>query len=265
MLATLGWITIEGEIAIKKICYCGNLLRLPALTRERQLLISHIYLHQYGVLRLTNSVTGTIIKYLHAYELMDTVMEILDLGRVFPSKFIWKREVKRKVFKVERQEWTRAIQYNTKLDIFRHIVHDIEPHAWWEFSRENPMFLGCVNTIMKLIFGEHRLNVNSGRMTGVPRNMRLCTMCVQGQVEDLEHFILHCDKYYHTRQSLSMAICAVLPEFSRLSNREQLFIICGGSNENLERARQQQIMKISCVKVSYMYRVRITAAADSHI
>ena len=73
--------------------------------------------------------------------------------------------------------------------------------------------------MMKLIFGEHLhcLNVNSGRMAGIPRNMRLCNICQDRQVEDLEHFILWCDQYTHIRQNLISEINKILPSFSGLN------------------------------------------------
>lgn len=54
VLATLGWFTIEGEIAVKKMCYCGSLLRLPATFRERQILVHHLYMYRYDVHKLSH-------------------------------------------------------------------------------------------------------------------------------------------------------------------------------------------------------------------
>ena len=120
-------------------------------------------------------------------------MEILDLGRVFPSKLIWKKEVKRKVLEAEKREWKLDVLSSTKLHLFRMVVYDIEPHLWWQIAREKPILLGSVTIVVRLMFGEHVLNENSGRFIGLPRQSRLCTVCKSGQLEDIEHFVLVCN------------------------------------------------------------------------
>jgi hypothetical protein len=56
----------------------------------------------------------------------------------------------------------------------------------------------------------HRLFIETGRHTNLPRNMRLCTLCSSLVVEDEFYFVLKCDclaglcvkylkKYYYTR------------------------------------------------------------------
>ena len=127
------------------------------------------------------------------------------------------------------------------------------------------MLLGCVSIMMKLIFGEHCLNENSGRFTGLPRQSRLCTMCTGGHVEDFEHFVIFCQKYQYRRERLFSQICSVFPPFLQLTSRGQLLVICCGSCENLEPLVRLNIMEISCINVAYMYKLRLVENRSSRM
>ena len=45
---------------------------------------------------------------------------------------------------------------------------------------------------MKLRGGTAELRIETGRWCGLRSVERICTMCDRGEVEDVEHFLLHC-------------------------------------------------------------------------
>ena len=121
------------------------------------------------------------------------------------------------------------------------------------------MFLGCATIMVKLIFGEHCLRVNSGRTENISRNLRLCTMCSQGQIEDLKHFILYCSQYDQVRQRLFDEVSKIMPSFRRLSYDQKLFLVFGGTRTDLEYHSREKIMKSSCLSRAFMYKIRVAS------
>ena len=41
--------------------------------------------------------------------------------------------------------------------------------------------------------GQQNLQIETGRWCGLQRDERICKMCDEGEVEDVEHFLLHCN------------------------------------------------------------------------
>ena len=184
-------------------------------------------------------------------------MEILDLGRIFPSKLAQKVEVKRKVFEIEQEEWRTNMYQNSKLIIFRQIVESIEPNSWWKLAKEKPVLLGCITIMMKLMFGDHILNENTGRFNDTHENARMCALCHGDHVESLMHFVMVCDKYKFQRQRLFEKVNSVFPTFLALDLEIKRLLVFGGICENLDISVQKKIMELSCMTIGYMYKLRI--------
>ena len=46
--------------------------------------------------------------------------------------------------------------------------------------------------LWKLRGGTAKLRIETGRWCGLKRDEQICKMCDEGEVEDVEHFVLHC-------------------------------------------------------------------------
>ncbi len=58
-----------------------------------------------------------------------------------------------------------------------------------------------------------------------PRELRLCSHCTDGLIEDELHFLTECSKYKHIRDAYFKQIALVSPEFQQTSNTEKLSYI----------------------------------------
>ncbi len=54
------------------------------------------------------------------------------------------------------------------------------------------------------------------------RELRLCSHCTGGLIEDELHFLMECSKYKHIRDANFKQMALVSPEFQQTSNRETL-------------------------------------------
>jgi hypothetical protein len=56
------------------------------------------------------------------------------------------------------------------------------------------------NVITKIRLSSHCLEIEQGRHRNIPRNERLCKLCLQRTIEDEFHFILECPVYNNIRR-----------------------------------------------------------------
>ena len=68
------------------------------------------------------------------------------------------------------------------------------------------------NALSKFRLSCHRLNIEIGRYTRIPRNERTCPFC-PGEVEDEIHFSLRCQAYNELRESLFNYVGFITPNF----------------------------------------------------
>ncbi len=70
------------------------------------------------------------------------------------------------------------------------------------------------------------------------RELRLCSHCTDGLIEDELHFLTECSKYKHIRDAYFKQIALVSPEFQQTSNTEKLSYILGEKEKCIHLAVQ---------------------------
>ena len=86
--------------------------------------------------------------------------------------------------------------------------------------------------ITKLRISVHQLNIERGRYTGLPPELRLCSQCHLKEVEDELHFLLVCPKYNNERLQLVESVSKINSNFSLMTPAEKLMWIL--NNESKE-------------------------------
>lgn len=66
-----------------------------------------------------------------------------------------------------------------------------EGRRFWQVLRSK----AAVRRVAQLRTAAHRLAIEEGRFSGVPRANRVCVVCQQGQREDERHFVFECTRY----------------------------------------------------------------------
>ena len=70
------------------------------------------------------------------------------------------------------------------------------------FSQAEYLKLPCFKDrqrIAKFLCSDHHLEIEQGRYRGIPRNMRICTTCQNGAIEDEKHLLFDCPTYAEFR------------------------------------------------------------------
>ena len=68
-------------------------------------------------------------------------------------------------------------------------------------------------SICKLHTSTHRLFIETGRYTNIPRNERICKNCTNQEIEDETHFLTRCPKFSEERDDLFNSISAKVKFF----------------------------------------------------
>ena len=66
-------------------------------------------------------------------------------------------------------------------------------------------------SICKLRTSAHRLFIETGRYTNIPRNERICKNCTNQEIEDETHFLTRCQKFSGERDDCLNSIFYILP------------------------------------------------------
>ena len=84
--------------------------------------------------------------------------------------------------------------------------------------------------LAKLRLGTLDLEIEKSRHHNVPRDERLCKLCNSGEVEDVIHFILNCEKLSYARENINK-ISSTNKAFSNLSPESKIKLLF--FNENI--------------------------------
>ena len=79
--------------------------------------------------------------------------------------------------------------------------------------------------LCRLRVSAHRLFIELGRYNNTPRSERICKNCTLNQIEDEEHFLIHCSKFTKEREDLFNLISLKVKHFTELPDKQKLFWI----------------------------------------
>ena len=117
--------------------------------------------------------------------------------------------------------WREGMETCSSLSLYRNLKTDYRP-APYLYRVLNRKYR---NAIAKLRLSSHRLFIETGRYTGVPRDERKCVYCELNDIEDEYHFVLRCSKYQILRHQYIPRYFTINPsmfKFLELLNSNKL-------------------------------------------
>ena len=75
---------------------------------------------------------------------------------------------------------------------------------------------------MKLRGGMAELRIETGRGCGLRRDEQICKMCDEGEVEDVEHFLLHCNSMAEERKEMVRVMNEILEEWQEIDGKDKV-------------------------------------------
>ncbi len=133
-------------------------------------------------------------------------------------------------------DWQQKVTQVKKLTYFHSIKSDYKLAPYLSIIKG----YGQRKLLTKYRLSEHSLCVETGRhkQSWRPRELRLCSHCTDGLIEDELHFLTECSKYKHIRDAYFKQIALVSPECQQTSNTEKLSYILGEKEKCIHLAAQ---------------------------
>ena len=85
---------------------------------------------------------------------------------------------------------------------------------------------------MKLRRGTAELRIETGRWSGLRRDERICKMCDKGEVEDAEHFFLHCNCMAEERKEVVRLINEIVEGWQEMEGKYKVVCVVDKACEN---------------------------------
>ena len=106
------------------------------------------------------------------------------------------------------------------------------------YSRSNYLMkvndLSIRRVFTQLRTGSHGLNECTGRYQKIDRESRRCLLCNSSEIEDVQHFILHCSHFADIRKQLYIKLKTLSPAFEKMSSINKLKYILNVETKNNE-------------------------------
>ena len=188
-VCTMGWMSIQSVIDIKRMTFLWHLLCLPLRTIFKKLLI-----RRYTSITYCDTVApqGPLYKMLQTcrkYNLLNTVCNALESG-IYMSKREWKKIITEKVWQHENHRWKFISMLFSNLRGLRAGIKEVKMWSWWRYASSDPKHGKDIRTILKMLLNVHQLNSVTAHHehNSTPR----CQFCDTGAVESVAHMLFAC-------------------------------------------------------------------------
>ena len=110
--------------------------------------------------------------------------------------------IRQRIFYQYRQSWYSSINNSNRLETYCRFKHNfnLEPYLVFISDRKYKIALS------RFRLSSHKLEIERGRHRDINRDERKCKMCTLNVIENENHFLLVCPKYYDLRRKFSETI-----------------------------------------------------------
>ena len=183
--ATIGWLTMQSDIAIRKMVFLWSILCLPDTNIYKIITVFMIKLHDRNDVGSPESPKFSMYQGICKYKLRDFLMSCVRANH-FHELNDMKLAIKREVWQHEKDCW-KAIQIlYPELRLFYSIVVDITVNIWWRIAAKSPCCTKWVSNMVCVIMGaEPRTRqCNFGRT--------MCKLCDMNRKDETLHVLSEC-------------------------------------------------------------------------
>lgn len=201
-LATLGWISIESFLDMRKILFLWNILKLPVSNIYRrvvtEMLKTNLIMGSLWDSELRDSPVNDMFKAVCKHGLENAIRHCLIRGKLDAlNTEISRHRVKQIVMEHEMRRWRATCLMYPELRLYCNSIKKIEMHGWWKFCRQNPDMTQRVGYCLAALMGVQpralQCNLQSANV--------MCNLCNQNVVENASHVLFKCTSLIACRTS----------------------------------------------------------------
>ena len=178
-LSLMGIHAIESEIDFMKLNLFGQFCRSNVQCWVKTLFMQRLLSYQSNSDKQIGFIPD-IVRLLSKYSLVHVYDQFIQHTN-FPSKNLWKREVRSRIQSNAIALWENRTS-TAEFSDFKCLHRVYEPHWLWQFAKNNPQVLHCCRSVIQMI-------------AGVPNESlgpRLCSVCNAAYANLVEHCIHDC-------------------------------------------------------------------------
>ena len=189
--ASLGWLSIESHIDIKRLSYVHRLICAEPCSIARKLTV-HVFIQIY-INKDISTYEGPITvlyKTCKKYNLMDIVYNELSFSATPMSSTLWKKCVYNSVSQQQIARWNMSRIMYTSLYLFNTCVKSVSCLWIWKVAKRNQAFLSKCKTVARILIGSGCI-FYSFSCDNV-RQLQLCCQCDSYDRLTVAHVLLSC-------------------------------------------------------------------------
>ena len=261
----MGWLSITGYIAIMQLLFLWRIVLMPIKCIYKIILIKRYCHYMYGYEGATRiGPLSNILQTCKVHGLLDIVKEAIENGAKL-SMSEWTKIVKGRIFRYENKLWqSKCLLYPTLIYFHDGLkVNELSP--WFRYLNENPQDFRKVRIMTKLLLNVHNLQACQQRYSSHVSNSAICTMCELGCVEDVEHVLFICPRYYKIRETYWNEVCSECPDgllndITQMTLRQKCSLFLNGLY-----VYTPEWLKLYTAIVNFVYYQYMAATSRPHV
>ena len=224
-LATLGWLSIEGQVAIMKLIFIWRILFMPLENLYRQILLHALEAALFTGYNNRLSPTVAMLDVVKKYGLVEKLKNSMYLEN--NSLSFYKAMIKKTVHEMELSRWRASILVYRTLHIYGQSVSKIKLNVWWNFQKYYPALYKQVSSVIAVMSGTQpkQFQCNLGN--------ELCRLCAGRHSDKAGHILLGCEALgelgnFYLEMIIHSMPLTMKTKFINMTNYEKLIFIISG-------------------------------------
>lgn len=153
-LATIGWMSMNAYIALKKLYFLWQILLLPQENIYNKI-VKYIIVKFIGNLYTNTRPSGPLSDMLYAVSKynLETLLYETIIGRPDGGINKYKSIIKQRIWEHEVRNWKASCVMYKELDGYQNNVSEVRLNNWWKFSNKYPSYTIRAAAVVSLLCG----------------------------------------------------------------------------------------------------------------
>jgi hypothetical protein len=189
-LSMLGWYTMAAYIDRRKLLFLGRLCRLDNDILVKKMFLNRLHQCLMGCTAKSLGFIPDIVGILKKYNLTGILDHYVTDGQ-WPDKKPWRSMVDISIHEYEVESWNSKVNTDKECSRYGEIITKYgKPHVYWNLSNKMKSLQSLFIFMAKLCTLPHWT-----------KYIISCEYCGRSVKDQLEHYIVSCEKYEDVRES----------------------------------------------------------------
>ena len=257
----LGWIRLEMFVYVKKLLFIRTILVQEETSIYREVFkkraLQFMENRKECLQNKYDSPVFDLLKVAMIFGLYDDVMRMMA-GTIIYEKAAWKRKVWHLAWELDDVDWRHRIAFFKSTNLLNGVMNTVNYLTWWKLSDERPQLMRQCEDLSKLVCNCSRLKSTDPRFKVSSPVERMCTLCDEYAIEDVNHVVLHCKFFDNIRLQMHEKLRDLSDNAGNIilgNTRNILHTLLGAQSRLVSQKVNFDFQAITAVYISKMYRI----------